>query len=192
MNKNIIEHDFKIDSDSYQKKNGHKAKVFWFIGLSGSGKSTIADHVCHKMFNSHAIRILDGDSVRLGLNSDLGFSERDRSENLRRVAETAKLFCETGFIVLVSFITPLKEQREMIKSILGEQVEFIYVDTPLEECEKRDPKGVYKKARSGEIKNFTGIDGKFEPATEAKLIINPQELEKQVEQTLNFISGHIS
>lgn len=192
MNKNITEHNFKIDSESYHKKNGYKAKVFWFVGLSGSGKSSIADEVCHQLFNSHSIKILDGDSVRLGLNSDLGFSVRDRSENLRRVAEVTKLFCETGVITLASFITPLKEQRSMIKSILGDLIDFIYVDTPLEECEKRDPKGLYKKARAGEIKNFTGIDGKFEPANEANLIIKPDSLEKQVEQTINFIKDSIS
>lgn len=192
MNKNIIEHDFKIDSDSYQNKNGHKAKVFWFIGLSGSGKSTIADQICRRMFDSHSIKILDGDSVRLGLNNDLGFSESDRDENLRRVAQVAKLFCETGIITLASFITPLKKQRSMIKAILGDLVEFIYVDIPLEECEKRDPKGLYKKARAGEISNFTGIDGKFEPASEANLIIKPNSIEEQVEQSLNFIKESIS
>jgi bifunctional enzyme CysN/CysC len=136
----------------------------WFTGLSGSGKSTIANLVEQELFamGKHTY-ILDGDNVRHGLNKDLGFTETDRVENIRRVAEVAKLMVDAGLIVLVTFIAPFRKDREMARSLFQEDEFYeIFIDTPLEEAERRDPKGLYKKARRGEIKNFTGIDSPYE------------------------------
>lgn len=141
-----------------------KGKVFWFTGLSGSGKSTIAAAFEKSLYDQgYFVKLLDGDNIRSGLNNNLGFSIEDRRENIRRIAEVAKLFVESGAIVLCSFISPTVEIRQMAKDIIGPS-DFleIYVDTPLEVCEKRDVKGLYRKARAGEIKGFTGIDSPYE------------------------------
>lgn len=161
---NIIPQDFIIRKSDRNTLNGHSSFVVWFTGLSGSGKSTLANQVDKELFKQ-GIRTfsLDGDNIRQGLNNNLGFSKEDRHENLRRIAEVSKLFVESGAIVIASFISPLKKDREMIRKIIGEEnfVE-IFVNTSLEECERRDVKGLYKKARAGEIKNFTGIDAPYE------------------------------
>jgi bifunctional enzyme CysN/CysC len=145
----------------------------WFTGLSGSGKSTIANLVERQLHaEGRHTYILDGDNVRHGLNRDLGFTDADRVENIRRVAETAKLFVEAGLIVLVSFISPFRSERRMARELLGEG-EFIevFVDTPLEICMQRDPKGLYAKAKAGAIKNFTGIDSPYEPPQAPELVL---------------------
>ena len=148
--------------------------MLWFTGLSGAGKSTIANLVEKKLHSlgKHTY-ILDGDNVRHGLNRDLGFTDVDRVENIRRIAETAKLFVDAGLIVLVSFISPFKSERQMARDLLdkGEFVE-IYVNTPLSICEERDPKGLYKKARSGQLQNFTGIDSVYEPPENPEIAVN--------------------
>jgi adenylyl-sulfate kinase len=128
------------------------SSVIWPMGLSGSGKSTIAQALEKIISKSYTVKTFDGDCVRTGLNKDLGFSESDRAENLRRVAEVAKLFGQAGLLTICSFITPLESHRKIIKSILADGLSIIYIDTPLEECEARDPKGLYKKARPGEIR----------------------------------------
>jgi adenylylsulfate kinase len=141
-----------------------RAKVIWFTGLSGSGKTTLASTLEKKLFElNYFCQILDGDNVRSGINKNLKFTEQDRVENIRRIAEVSKLFMNCGIILLCSFISPTNNIRQMAKEIIGED-DFleIFVDTPLEVCEQRDPKGLYKKARSGEIKNFTGISAPFE------------------------------
>lgn len=141
-----------------------RAKVIWFTGLSGSGKTTLASLLEKKLFElNYFCQILDGDNVRSGINKNLKFTEEDRMENIRRIAEVSKLFMNCGIILLCSFISPTNEMRNMAKEIIGED-DFleIFVDTPLEVCEQRDPKGLYKKARAGEIKNFTGISAPFE------------------------------
>lgn len=144
--------------------NGHRAGVFWLTGLSGSGKSTIAAAVERELFAAgHFVVLLDGDNVRTGLCGDLGFSLADRKENIRRIAETAKLFVVAGAQVLCSFVSPTREIRAMAKDIIGADDFFeVFVNTPLEVCEARDVKGLYAKARAGEIKGFTGIDSPYE------------------------------
>jgi len=174
---NIIPHDFHIEKTDRNKLNGHDSFVVWFTGLSGSGKSTIANLVENELFKKGIKTFsLDGDNVRKGLNNNLGFTAEDRQENLRRIAEVAKLFVESGSVIIASFISPLKKDRELIKTIIGED-RFIevFVNTSLAECERRDVKGLYKKARAGEIKNFTGIDAPYEKPENPVLEIKTEE-----------------
>jgi bifunctional enzyme CysN/CysC len=150
--------------------------LLWFTGLSGAGKSTIANNLEGKL---HALGkrtfVLDGDNIRHGLNRDLGFTEADRVENIRRIAEVAKLFVEAGLITMVAFISPFRAEREMARELVGPD-EFIeiFVDTPLEICEQRDPKGLYRKARRGELRNFTGLDSPYERPESPELVLNSQ------------------
>jgi adenylylsulfate kinase len=164
MAENIIKHEFTISRKRRNEANKHPSFVLWFTGLSGSGKSTIANAVEEQLFaRGMQTYALDGDNIRSGINNDLGFTEADRNENLRRIAEIAKLFVDAGIITLASFISPTRKDRAMVKEIIGEAHFFeIFIDTPLEVCEQRDPKGLYKKARAGEIKHFTGIDAPYE------------------------------
>lgn len=165
---------FEITKQARARLNAQKPAVLWFTGLSGAGKSTIADQLEKKLhaLGKHTF-VLDGDNVRHGLNRDLGFTEADRVENIRRVAEVAKLFVEAGLITLVSFISPFRAEREMARALVGPG-EFleIFVNTPLEACEQRDPKGLYKKARRGELRNFTGLDSPYEPPENPELILD--------------------
>ncbi len=165
---------FEVTKAARARLNAQKPALLWFTGLSGAGKSTIADQLEKKLhaLGKHTF-VLDGDNVRHGLNRDLGFTEADRVENIRRVAEVAKLFVEAGLITLVSFISPFRAEREMARELVapGEFVE-IFVNTPLEACERRDPKGLYKKARRGELQNFTGLDSPYEPPTNAELVLD--------------------
>jgi len=161
---NIFKQDYKVTATDRRKKNGHNSYVIWLYGLSGSGKSTIANALEKSLFDEgKSTYVLDGDNIRMGINQNLGFTQEDRKENQRRVAEVTKLFIDAGIICIATFISPMRSDREMVKNIVGEE-NFIevFVDTPLEECEKRDVKGLYKKARAGEIKNFTGISAPFE------------------------------
>ncbi|MDE2630013.1 MAG: adenylyl-sulfate kinase, partial [Alphaproteobacteria bacterium] len=172
-----------IDKDARAALKHQKPAVLWFTGLSGSGKSTIANQVeCALLAQGRHTYLLDGDNVRHGLNRDLGFTDADRVENIRRVAETAKLFVDAGLIVLVSFISPFRSERRMAREMVGEG-EFIevFVDTPLAVCMQRDPKGLYRKATAGEIKNFTGIDSPYEPPEEAELVLHTVGIEPSVQ-----------
>jgi len=175
---------------------GQKAKVLWFTGLSGSGKSTIATGVERKLFElGYFVQVLDGDNIRSGLNSNLTFSAEDRTENIRRIAEVAKLYLNSGIIAICSFISPTKAIRELAKSIIGaEDFIEIFVDTPLEICESRDVKGLYKKARAGEIKNFTGLDAPFErpESPELRLKTAEKEIALSVDEVLQFILPKIN
>ena len=191
MNKNITRQNYPISRSDRLKNNGHQAKVIWFVGLSGSGKSTLAgnvESVLHK--KGYKTYILDGDNLRLGLNSDLGFSKRDRSENIRRIAEVARLFNEAGTIVLSAFISPLESDRNQARKIIGvENFIEVFVHCPLNICEKRDVKGLYAKARKGLIPNFTGIDSPFEPPKQPDIIIKTkvEPLEMSLKNILESI-----
>jgi adenylylsulfate kinase len=161
---NVTWHDHHVSKTKRAGLNGHKGAVLWLTGLSACGKSTIANTVDH-LLHSQGKRtyVLDGDNVRMGLNKNLGFSAEDRTENIRRIGEVAKLFADAGLITLTAFISPYREDRNKVRELFGEG-EFleIYVNASLETCEARDPKGLYKKARAGEIKGFTGIDDPYE------------------------------
>jgi adenylylsulfate kinase len=171
---NITWHDHKVSKAERSKLNGHKGAVLWFTGLSACGKSTVANTVDHLLHSrgKHTF-VLDGDNIRHGLNKNLGFSAADRAENIRRIGEVAKLFCEAGTIALTAFISPYRADRDAVRALLaqGEFIE-IYVKASIETCEKRDPKGLYKKARAGELKNFTGIDDPYEAPEKAEIILD--------------------
>ncbi len=164
MQENVIPHDFSIDRSQRLALKGHGSFLLWFTGLSGSGKSTIANAV-EKALVEDGIHTytLDGDNVRKGLNNNLTFSPEDRTENIRRIAEVANLMVDAGLVVLAAFVSPYEKDRANIRDIVGpENYVEIFVNTPLEECERRDVKGLYAKARAGEIKNFTGINAPYE------------------------------
>ena len=160
----IIPHNHELKREDREKLHGHKGFVLWFTGLSGSGKSTIAGLLEKELYaRGVSTYILDGDNIRTGLNSDLNFSEKSRTENIRRIGEVANLFLDAGVVVISAFISPFRTDREKVKNTVGaESYVEIFVDCPLEECEKRDVKGLYAKARAGEIENFTGINSPFE------------------------------
>ncbi len=189
---NIQLQNLTINKNLREKINGHKGQVLWMTGLSGSGKSTIANEL-EKILYSQGKKtyILDGDNIRHGLNKDLGFTDKDRVENIRRVAEVAKLMCDAGLIVITAFISPFRLEREMARSLF-EKNDFkeIYISTPLKVAEKRDPKGLYKKARQGKIPNFTGIDSIYEKPTNPDLEIDTSKvsLSKAVKNILNIIN----
>ena len=188
---NIIPQDYIIDRETRTRLKGHRPLVIWFTGLSGSGKSTIANIVEKELYHLKIhTYTLDGDNIRGGINKDLGFSESDRTENLRRVAEVARLFIETGEVVLSAFITPLGSDRELVRGIVGENnfVE-VFINTSVEECERRDIKGLYRKARAGEIRNFTGITAPFEKPTNPGVEIKTEE--ETIERSAQKVLDHI-
>jgi adenylylsulfate kinase len=171
---NVTWHDHRVSSEDRKKLKGHRGAILWFTGLSACGKSTIAntvDHMLHER-GKHTY-LLDGDNIRMGLNKNLGFSAEDRAENIRRIGEVAKLFADAGMITLTAFISPYKVDRDAVRTLMkdGEFVE-VYVNASLETCEARDPKGLYKKARAGEIKGFTGIDDPYEAPENAELVLD--------------------
>jgi bifunctional enzyme CysN/CysC len=188
---NISWHKMSINKKTRSELNSQKPCVVWFTGLSGSGKSTIANILEQKLHTiGKRTYLLDGDNVRHGLNKDLGFTDTDRVENIRRVAEVSKLMVDAGLITLVSFISPFKSERQMARDLLSSDEFFeIFVNTPLEECEKRDPKGLYKKARAGELKNFTGIDSLYEEPENPDIILDTasSNAEELTDQIINFL-----
>ncbi|MFB9990053.1 adenylyl-sulfate kinase [Bacillus benzoevorans] len=174
---NLIWHHSTVSKKDRQLQNGYKSCVLWFTGLSGSGKSTLANAVDYTLFQKKIKSFcLDGDNIRLGLNRDLSFAEEDRKENIRRIGEVAKLFVDSGLIVLTAFISPFREDRETIRKMF-ETDEFIevYLQCPLQVCEDRDPKGLYKRARRGEISDFTGISSPYEPPSTPEIVIDSNE-----------------
>ena len=191
IQKNIVWHPTTITKKDRHRLNNHKSCTIWFTGYSGSGKSTLANELDFRL-HSLGIRsyVLDGDNVRYGLNKELGFSPKDRFENIRRVGEVAKLFVDSGQIVITAFISPFEKDRNQVSKIFGED-EFIevFIDCPLEICEKRDPKGLYKKARKGEIHDFTGIDSPYEPPINPDLTVNTEQY--TVRNAANIIISYL-
>ena len=189
---NIHLQSLSITKELREKMNGHKGQVLWLTGLSGSGKSTIANALEKQLYaEGKKTYVLDGDNIRHGLNKDLGFADKDRVENIRRVAEVAKLMCDAGLIVITAFISPFRTEREMARSLFqSEEFKEIYISTSLKIAEQRDPKGLYKKARSGEIPNFTGINSPYEKPTKAELTIDTSKT--SITQSVKKILGIIT
>ncbi|WP_144393536.1 adenylyl-sulfate kinase [Pleionea sediminis] len=190
MSSNIVWHNAAVEHDERVSQKGHDACLLWYTGLSGSGKSTIANAVDRKLYElgCHSY-LLDGDNIRHGLNADLGFDDASRKENIRRIAEVSKLFIDSGLIVGTAFISPFKEDREQARAFAGDKFIEVYVDTPLGVCEQRDPKGLYKKARQGEIKHFTGISSPYETPEQPEIHIktNEQSIEASAQQVIDFL-----
>jgi adenylylsulfate kinase len=187
---NITAHNFKTTKSDREQIKSQKAMTIWMSGLSGSGKSTIANSLEFTLHSkNYHTYILDGDNTRLGLNKGLGFTEEDRVENIRRVAEVCKLMNDSGLIVICSFISPFEKNRQQAREIIGENFIEVFVDADLSTCEERDPKGLYKKARLGEIKDFTGISSPFEIPNNAIVLKNntPEDLDKNVAFLVNLI-----
>ncbi|MBC7005664.1 adenylyl-sulfate kinase [Photobacterium sp. BZF1] len=173
----VVWHNSTVNHQQRAEQKQQKPVVLWFTGLSGSGKSTVANAVESQLMalGKHSY-LLDGDNVRHGLNKDLGFSDEDRVENIRRIGEVAKLFVDSGAIVLTAFISPFISDRQQVRDLLEEdQFLEVFIDTPLEVCESRDPKGLYKKARSGEIKNFTGVSSEYEAPVSSEIHVKTAE-----------------
>ncbi len=193
MNKNIKWHKHPVNKSIRSKLKQQRPFILWFTGLSGSGKSTIAGAVEGELAQRlHHTYLLDGDNVRHGLSGDLAFSKQDRNENVRRVGEVAKLMLDAGLIVLSAFISPFRKDRENVRSMF-EEGEFIevYVDISIDECEKRDAKGLYKKVRDGEIKDFTGIDSPYEVPINPEIIITNENacVEGEVDQVIEYLNA---
>ena len=174
----VDRHELSVDKNALQNLNGYKSKVFWFTGLSGAGKSTVANALAKELYNiGRRSYVLDGDNLRLGINADLGFSEQDRIENQRRVFHIARMMVDAGMITLVATISPFQEERDMARSHFQTD-EFIevFLDVPLEVCEARDPRGLYLKARAGDIENFTGIGSPYEKPKNPEVIVSDHEM----------------
>jgi adenylylsulfate kinase len=185
----IFEEKFFVTRSMRNQKNKHASFVFWFTGLSGSGKSTIANKLEQVLFQKQLqTYTLDGDNIRSGINKGLSFTPEDRQENLRRIGEIAKIFVDSGIITIAAFVSPLEVDRKLVRDIVGKS-DFIeiFVDTSLEECERRDKKGLYKRARAGEIKNFTGIDSPYERPLNPDIVIKT-EFETEEEAVQKIIS----
>jgi len=192
---NITYHQATVTKHRRNKLNNHKSVVLWFTGLSGSGKSTLAHALEEKLFNmDFRTFVLDGDNVRHGLNSNLDFSETDRSENIRRISEVSKLMLEAGLIVMTAFISPFRKDRTEARALItNDNFIEIYCKASLETCEKRDVKGLYKRARAGEIKNYTGIDSPYEAPVNPELIIDTgqETLDYSVSKILSYLKENI-
>ena len=175
--KNLKSQSYRIKRRDYEKRNNHRGVVLWFVGLSGSGKSTLANGLQTKLFkNDFNAIVLDGDNTRIGINKDLGFSDLDRNENIRRVAEISKLFVDTGHIVINAFISPFEINRIQARNIISD-TDFleVHIDSSISACEKRDVKGLYKKARAGKINDFTGISSPFEKPKNPDILVKTDE-----------------
>ncbi|PSU31334.1 adenylyl-sulfate kinase [Photobacterium lutimaris] len=192
-NDNIVWHTHQIDKAFRAEQKKQQPCVLWFTGLSGAGKSTVAGVLEHRLAEmGYHTYLLDGDNVRHGLCQDLGFSAEDRRENIRRIGEVAKLMADAGLIVLSAFISPHRHERQLVRDMLpsGEFLE-VFVDTPLDECERRDPKGLYKKARAGEIKQFTGIDSEYEKPLDAEVHLSAghNDVQRLVDQCVDVLKA---
>ena len=192
MSLHTVKHDFKTAKLQREQLHGHKAYLLWFTGLSGSGKSTLANLVEMELHKKGiSTYILDGDNIRQGINKDLSFTPQDRSENIRRIAEISSLMLDAGVVTLAAFVSPYSKDREAVKQIVGiDNVIEIFINTSLAECERRDVKGLYKKARAGEIKNMTGISAPYQPPVnpDIEVITDGQSIEENVKTILDFIN----
>jgi adenylyl-sulfate kinase len=192
VSENIVWHQHKVSKQARAMAKGHnKPAVLWFTGLSGSGKSTIANALEQKLFElGYHTYLLDGDNVRHGLNKDLGFNDADRVENIRRIGEVTKLFVDAGLIVMTAFISPFRSDRQLVRQLHadGEFIE-VFIDTPLSVCEQRDPKGLYIKARAGEIKHFTGIDSAYEAPSNPDIHVKTDEM--NIEECVSAILRYL-
>lgn len=192
VSKHIIAQEYQINIKDRRAQNNHNSFLIWFTGLSGSGKSTIAN-VVEQVLHKKGIKTytLDGDNIRKGLNQDLTFTPQDRTENIRRIAETANLMIDAGLVVLAAFVSPYKKDRENIKNIVKD-VNFVevFINTSVEECERRDVKGLYKKARAGEIKNMTGISAPYEAPEHPEIEIKTEN--QTVDEAVQLIINHIN
>ncbi|WP_301109714.1 adenylyl-sulfate kinase [Sporosarcina sp.] len=191
MSKNIVWHEQLVTKEEQRKRNRHHSAVLYFTGLSGSGKSTIANAAARRLHDLGAnTYVLDGDNVRHGLNSDLGFTDEARKENIRRIGEVAKLFIDSGQLVFTAFISPFQEDRDSVRRLV-EADEFVevYISCPLEACEERDPKGLYEKARAGVIPEFTGISSPYEAPEKPELVLETDRftIEECVEQLISYL-----
>lgn len=187
---NIVWHKNLVNRELREKLLNQKGLLIWFTGLSGSGKSTIASELEAKLYDMGKLTyILDGDNIRYGLNSNLGFTKEDRSENIRRISEVCKLFVDVGIITIATFVSPFRYDRDRVRNLLGKDFVEVYVDCPLEICEGRDPKGIYKKARNGDIKNFTGIDSPYEVPENPEIILSTYKssIDKCVDKILDYL-----
>lgn len=194
MEKNLVYHSYKINVEERRKMNGHNSLLIFFTGLSGSGKSTLANALEQRLYEDNIkTYVLDGDNVRKGINSNLSFKPEDRSENLRRIGEISKLFIDAGIIVLAAFIAPYEKDREFIKKTVGQDNYIeVFVNTSLEVCEQRDVKGLYEKARRGEIKNMTGISAPYEQPIQPDVEVSHQHnIEESVDIIYNKIKNQI-
>jgi adenylyl-sulfate kinase len=188
--RHITATESRISLGQREARNKHRGCVLWFTGLSAAGKSTIANELEAALFaRGHQTFVLDGDRVRHGLCSDLGFSEANRHENIRRVGEVARLFADAGFICIAAFISPYRADRELVRAMAGKRFVEVYVNAPLKVCEARDPKGLYAKARAHEIKNFTGISAPYEAPEKPELELHTDKLsvEEAVEKSLGYL-----
>lgn len=193
MSSNIVWHEASITKEERRTQNKHQSFILWFTGLSASGKSSVANALARRLFErGNQVFVLDGDNVRHGLNKDLGFDEKSRKENIRRIGEVSKLFVESGQIVLTAFISPYREDRQVVRELVeaGEFLE-VYVKCSVETCEKRDPKGLYKKARTAEIPNFTGISAPYEEPERPEIIIDTElhSIEECVDQLTDILTS---
>ncbi|GAB0171228.1 adenylyl-sulfate kinase [Lysinibacillus sp. CTST325] len=193
MSSNIVWHEASITKEERRTQNKHQSFILWFTGLSASGKSSVANAFARRLFErGNQAFVLDGDNVRHGLNKDLGFDEAGRKENIRRIGEVSKLFVENGQIVLTAFISPFREDRQVVRELVetGEFIE-VYVKCSVETCEKRDPKGLYKKARNAEIPNFTGISAPYEEPGNPEIILDTERhsIEECVEQLTDILTS---
>lgn len=189
---NVTWHEQSLTKEFRRVQNAHHSFVVWFTGLSGSGKSTVANELANKLYKAGISNyVLDGDNIRHGLNGDLGFSDADRKENIRRIGEVSKLFVDSGQVVLTAFISPFRGDRELVRNLLEED-EFVevYVKCPIDECEIRDPKGLYQKARDGLIKDFTGIDSPYEEPENPEFILETDRysIDECVEQLIGYLT----
>lgn len=191
---NVVWHKMNVSREDRENLLRQKGVVLWFTGFSGSGKSTVASALEKRLHDLGKLTYtLDGDNLRHGLNSDLGFTDGDRAENIRRIGEVSKLFIDSGVITIDTFVSPFREDRQRVRDLIGKDFVEIFIDCPLEVCEERDPKGIYKKARAGEIKNFTGIDSPYEPPINPEVVVSTHlnTIEECVDRILAYLEENI-